>query len=119
MQATIEVSDLHKRFGQAVALDGLSFTVAPGSVTGFVGPNGAGKSTTMRAILGLDAVDQGSALIGGRPYASLRNPLRHVGSLLDAGALQPSRRAQPSFVAGPLPGAFDRARGPGDRAGRA
>jgi ABC-2 type transport system ATP-binding protein len=94
MQATIEVSDLHKRFGQAVALDGLSFTVAPGSVTGFVGPNGAGKSTTMRAILGLDAVDQGSALIGGRPYASLRHPLRHVGSLLDAGALQPSRRAR-------------------------
>jgi ABC-2 type transport system ATP-binding protein len=94
MQATIEVSDLHKRFGQAVALDGLSFTVAPGSVTGFVGPNGAGKSTTMRAILGLDAVDQGSALIGGRPCASLRNPLRHVGSLLDAGALQPSRRAR-------------------------
>ncbi|MGB9184423.1 MAG: ATP-binding cassette domain-containing protein [Solirubrobacteraceae bacterium] len=94
MQATIEVSDLHKRFGQAVALDGLSFTVSPGSVTGFVGPNGAGKSTTMRAILGLDAVDQGSALIGGRPYASLRHPLRHVGSLLDAGALQPSRRAR-------------------------
>ena len=94
MQATIEVSDLHKRFGQAVALDGLSFTVAPGSVTGFVGPNGAGKSTTMRAILGLDAVDQGSALIGGRPYASLRHPLRHVGALLDAAALQPSRSAR-------------------------
>ena len=94
MQATIEVSDLHKRFGQAVALDGLSFTVSPGSVTGFVGPNGAGKSTTMRAILGLDAVDQGSALIGGRRYASLRHPLRHVGALLDAAALQPSRSAR-------------------------
>jgi ABC-2 type transport system ATP-binding protein len=94
MQATIEVSDLHKRFGQAVALDGLSFTVVPGSVTGFVGPNGAGKSTTMRAIVGLDAVDQGSALIGGQPYVSLRHPLRHVGSLLDAAALQPSRSAR-------------------------
>ena len=94
MDATIEVNGLHKRFGQTVALDGLSFTVAPGSVTGFVGPNGAGKSTTMRAILGLDSVNEGSALIGGRPYASLRHPLRQVGSLLDAGALQPSRSAR-------------------------
>jgi ABC-2 type transport system ATP-binding protein len=92
--ATIAVSGLRKRFGQIVALDGLSFTVAPGTVTGFVGPNGAGKSTTMRVILGLDAVEEGSALIGGRPYASLRHPLRHVGSLLDAGALQPSRTAR-------------------------
>jgi ABC-2 type transport system ATP-binding protein len=89
--ATIEVRDLHKRFGQTVALDGLSFTVRPGQVTGFVGPNGAGKSTTMRVILGLDAVEQGSALIGGRPYRSLRRPLSRVGSLLDAGALHPSR----------------------------
>ena len=94
MDATIEVNRVRKRFGEAVALDGLSFTVTPGSVTGFVGPNGAGKSTTMRAILGLDALDEGSALIGGRPYASLRHPLRHVGSLLDAGALQPSRSAR-------------------------
>jgi ABC-2 type transport system ATP-binding protein len=90
-EATIEVSGLRKRFGQTVALDGLSFTVAPGVVTGFVGPNGAGKSTTMRVILGLDAVDEGTALIGGRPYASLAHPMRHVGSLLDAGALQPGR----------------------------
>src|SRR5439155_9775537 len=74
-----------------VALDGMSFTVAPGQVTGFVGPNGAGKSTTMRVILGLDAADAGSALVGGRPYRSLRCPLRQVGSLLDAAALQPSR----------------------------
>jgi ABC-2 type transport system ATP-binding protein len=91
MEATIEVAGLRKRFGHAVALDGLSFTVAPGEVTGFVGPNGAGKSTTMRVILGLDAADAGSALIGGRPYRSLRHPLNHVGALLDAGALQPSR----------------------------
>jgi ABC-2 type transport system ATP-binding protein len=94
METTIEVNRVRKRFGQAVALDGLSFIVKPGSVTGFVGPNGAGKSTTMRVILGLDAVDEGSALIGGRPYASLRHPLRVVGSLLDAGALQPGRRAR-------------------------
>jgi ABC-2 type transport system ATP-binding protein len=89
MKTAIEVNGLRKRFGQTLALDGLSFSVTPGSVTGFVGPNGAGKSTTMRVILGLDAVDQGSALIGGRPYSSLRCPLREVGSLLDAGALQP------------------------------
>jgi ABC-2 type transport system ATP-binding protein len=91
MEATIEVGGLRKRFGPTVALDGLSFTVAPGSVTGFVGPNGAGKTTTMRVILGLEAPDEGEALIGGRPYRSLRNPLRQIGSLLDAAALHPSR----------------------------
>jgi ABC-2 type transport system ATP-binding protein len=72
----------------------MTFTVLPGQVTGFVGPNGAGKSTTMRVILGLDAADEGTALVGGRPYASLRYPLSYVGSLLDAGALQPSRSAR-------------------------
>ncbi len=94
MQPRIEVSGLRKRFGPTLALDGMTFTVEPGHVTGFVGPNGAGKSTTMRVILGLDAADAGSALIGGRPYASLRAPLTQVGSLLDAGALQPSRTAR-------------------------
>jgi ABC-2 type transport system ATP-binding protein len=91
---TIEVSGLRKRFGPTVALDGMTFTVSPGQVTGFIGPNGAGKSTTMRVILGLDAPDAGHALIGGRPYASLRNPLTQVGALLDAAALQPSRTAR-------------------------
>ena len=94
MEATIEVSGLHKHFGPAVALDGMTFSVKPGQVTGFVGPNGAGKSTTMRVILGLDAPDDGSALIGGQRYQSLRHPLSHVGSLLDAAALQPSRSAR-------------------------
>ena len=94
MEATIEVSGLRKRFGPTLALDGMSFTVGPGQVTGFVGPNGAGKSTTMRVILGLDAADKGSALIGGRPYQSLRHPLSQVGALLDAAALQPSRSAR-------------------------
>ena len=94
MEATIEVSGLRKRFGPTLALDGMSFTVLPGQVTGFVGPNGAGKSTTMRVVLGLDAPDAGTALIGGRPYQSLRRPLTHVGALLDAAALQPSRSAR-------------------------
>ena len=91
METTIEVAGLRKRFGSTLALDGMTFTVRPGQVTGFIGPNGAGKSTTMRVILGLDAPDAGHALIGGGPYASLRDPLTQVGALLDAAALQPSR----------------------------
>jgi len=94
MEATIEVTGLRKRFGSVLALDGMTFMVEPGQVTGFVGPNGAGKSTTMRVVLGLDAADAGTALIGGQPYASLRHPLSCLGSLLDAGALQPSRSAR-------------------------
>ena len=94
MNATIEIDGLRKRFGPTQALDGMTFTVGPGQVTGFVGPNGAGKSTTMRVILGLDAPDAGTATIGGRPYHALKNPMGHVGSLLDAGALQPSRSAR-------------------------
>ena len=94
MEASIEVNGLRKRFGPTPALDGMTFTVEPGQVTGFVGPNGAGKSTTMRVILGLDAADEGTALIGGKPYRELRHPLSHVGSLLDAAALQPSRTAR-------------------------
>jgi ABC-2 type transport system ATP-binding protein len=94
MEATIEVTGLRKRFGSVLALDGMTFMVIPGQVTGFVGPNGAGKSTTMRVIVGLDAADAGDALIGGQPYASLRHPLSCLGSLLDAAALQPSRSAR-------------------------
>jgi ABC-2 type transport system ATP-binding protein len=91
METTIEVAGLCKRFGRMLALDGMTFTVPPGQVTGFIGPNGAGKSTTMRVILGLDKPDEGTALVNGRPYVSLRDPLTQVGALLDAGALQPSR----------------------------
>jgi ABC-2 type transport system ATP-binding protein len=94
MGASIEVTGLRKRFGPTVALDGMTFSVLPGQVTGFVGPNGAGKSTTMRVILGLDAPDEGTALVGGQPYQTLRHPLSQVGALLDAGALQPSRSAR-------------------------
>jgi ABC-2 type transport system ATP-binding protein len=94
MEATIEARGLRKRYGSTVAVDGLSFTVTPGQVTGFVGPNGAGKSTTMRMILGLDAPDEGSALVGGRPYRILRRPLHQVGALLDAAAIHPGRRGR-------------------------
>jgi ABC-2 type transport system ATP-binding protein len=94
MEATIEVAGLRKRFGHVQALDGMTFTVRPGRVTGFVGPNGAGKTTTMRVILGLDRPDAGTALVGGRAYRTLQHPLTHLGSLIDASALQPSRSAR-------------------------
>jgi ABC-2 type transport system ATP-binding protein len=94
MDATIEARGLRKRYGSTVAVDGLSFTVQPGQVTGFVGPNGAGKSTTMRIILGLDTPDAGTALVGGRPYRTIRRPLHQVGALLDAAAVHPGRRGR-------------------------
>ena len=90
----IEVTDLSKRYGETLAVDRLTFRVRPGRVTGFLGPNGAGKSTTMRLALGLDTPTAGSVTIGGRRYRALRAPLREVGSLLDAGAVHPGRRAR-------------------------
>jgi ABC-2 type transport system ATP-binding protein len=68
----IEARSLTKKYGSTVAVDGLSFAVRPGTVTGFLGPNGSGKSTTMRLILGLDAPDAGDVRIGGRRYRELR-----------------------------------------------
>ena len=107
MDTTIEARGLTKRYGGTVAVDDLSFTVAPDRVTGFVGPNGAGKSTTMRLILGLDAPDAGGALVSGERYARLRNPLREVGAVLDATAVHPGRRARDHLLwlaqAGGLP----------------
>jgi len=89
----IEVDQLTKRFGAVTALDGLSFAVRPGTVTGFLGPNGAGKTTTMRVILGLDAPTAGTALVGGRRYQEVIRPLHVVGSLLDATAVPGGRSA--------------------------
>jgi ABC-2 type transport system ATP-binding protein len=92
--AMIEVDELVRRFGPVTALDGLSFAVRPGQVTGFLGPNGAGKTTTMRIILGLDAPTSGRALVGGRPYRGIIRPLHQVGALLDADAMHPGRSAR-------------------------
>jgi ABC-2 type transport system ATP-binding protein len=89
----IEVRNLTKRYGDTTAVDDLSFTVRPGLVTGFLGPNGAGKSTTMRMIVGLDRPTRGEALVGGRRYADLDQPLRHVGVLLDPAAVHQGRKA--------------------------
>ena len=89
----IEVRNLSKRYGDKLAVNDLSFTVEPGTVTGFLGPNGAGKSTTMRLIVGLDHPTSGTATIDGKRYAELHQPLRVVGALLEAGALHPGRSA--------------------------
>ena len=87
----IQVRGLTKQYGAVRAVDDLTFDVQPGKVTGFLGPNGAGKSTTMRMILGLDRPTAGSALVGGRPFGTLAEPLRAAGALLDAGAVHPGR----------------------------
>ena len=89
----IEVRGLSKRYGEKIAVNNLSFDVAPGKVTGFLGPNGAGKTTTMRLILGLDYPFAGSVTIDGKQYASLAYPMREVGALLDAKAVHGGRSA--------------------------
>jgi ABC-2 type transport system ATP-binding protein len=89
----IELAGVTKRYGRKVVVDDLTFTVRAGCVTGFLGPNGAGKSTTMRMMLGLDRPTSGRILIDGQPYARLKEPLRHVGALLDAKAMHGGRSA--------------------------
>ena len=90
----IEARSLTKKYGDKVAVDDLSFTVKPGTVTGFLGPNGAGKSTTMRMILGLDRPTKGAALINGKPYSHANSPMREVGALLDAKDVHGGRTAR-------------------------
>jgi ABC-2 type transport system ATP-binding protein len=89
----IEVHGLTKRYGDKLAVDGLSFQVPQGVVTGFLGPNGAGKSTTMRMMLDLDRPTSGSVTIDGRAYHQLHRPLNHIGALLEAKAVHPGRTA--------------------------
>ncbi len=95
----IEAHGLTKVYGDKRAVDDLSFTVRPGTVTGFLGPNGAGKSTTMRMIVGLDRPDAGTARIGGRPYRDTPAPLQEVGCHLDARAAHPGRTAYNTLLA--------------------
>ncbi|MET9530393.1 MULTISPECIES: ABC transporter ATP-binding protein [unclassified Streptomyces] len=89
----IELSGLTKRYGEKTAVDQLTFNVRPGIVTGFLGPNGAGKSTTMRMVLGLDNPTGGDVRIDGKHYADLKDPLRHIGALLDAKTMHGGRTA--------------------------
>jgi len=89
----IEVRGLTKRYGDKTAVDGLTFAIEPGMVTGFLGPNGAGKTTTMRCILGLDYPDAGTVAVDGHDYHELGYPMREVGALLDAKAVHGGRSA--------------------------
>jgi ABC-2 type transport system ATP-binding protein len=89
----IQLEGLTKRYGEKVAVDGLTFAVRPGLVTGFLGPNGAGKSTTMRMILGLDHPTAGDVRIDGKHYQQLKDPLTYIGALLDAKAVHGGRTA--------------------------
>jgi ABC-2 type transport system ATP-binding protein len=97
--AVIEATALTKRYGEKTAVDGLSFEVGPGRVTGFLGPNGSGKSTTMRLLLGLDRPTSGRATINGKRYADLPAPLREVGALLEARAVHTGRSARNHLLA--------------------
>jgi ABC-2 type transport system ATP-binding protein len=87
----IVVTDLSKKFRNVLAVNRLSFTVEPGSVTGFLGPNGAGKTTTLRMLLGLIQPTGGGATIGGRPYHQIKDPFRVVGAALEASSFHPAR----------------------------
>ncbi|MCE7006141.1 ABC transporter ATP-binding protein [Kibdelosporangium philippinense] len=90
----VVVQNLTKTFGQVVAVQNLSFTVEPGSVTGFLGPNGAGKTTTLRMLLGLVTPTAGYATINGQPFHNLGNPGRVVGAVLEAQSFHPNRTAR-------------------------
>jgi len=92
--STIEVESLTKRFGRTTAVDELSFTVPPGTVTGFLGPNGAGKTTTLRVLLGLISPTEGSATVGRRPFRELADPARTVGAVLENARFHPGRTAR-------------------------
>jgi ABC-2 type transport system ATP-binding protein len=90
----IVVAGLSKSFGTVRAVHDLSFTVEPGSVTGFLGPNGAGKTTTLRMLLGLVTPTSGTATIGGVPYGKIAHPMRTVGAVLEASSFHPGRTAR-------------------------
>ena len=106
----IELTALTKMYGEKTAVDNLSFSVKPGTVTGFLGPNGAGKSTTMRMIVGLDVPTSGRAIVNGKPYAQLKAPLREVGTLLEAKAVHTSRSASNHLLALAATHGFSRSR---------
>jgi ABC-2 type transport system ATP-binding protein len=92
--SAIEVHGLKKRFGDVLAVDGLDFEVAEGTVVGFLGPNGAGKTTTLRMLLGLVTPTSGTATFGGRAYRELEEPTRVVGAVLEASGFHPGRTAR-------------------------
>jgi ABC-2 type transport system ATP-binding protein len=90
----LSATNLTKRYGDMVAVDGLSFALAPGTITGFLGPNGAGKTTTLRLLLGLAEPTAGTASVFGRRYRELAHPARRVGAVLESGDFDPRRTAR-------------------------
>jgi ABC-2 type transport system ATP-binding protein len=94
----IEAASLTKRYGDRAAVQDVSFTCAPGTVTGFLGPNGAGKSTTLKMLCGLAHPTSGRSTVLGRPYAEIPNPGRHVGVLIDASAAHEGRRGRETLA---------------------
>jgi ABC-2 type transport system ATP-binding protein len=108
--AIIRAQGLVKRYGPVTAVDGLSFEVQPGTVTGFLGPNGAGKTTTLRMLLGLVTPDEGTATIDGLPYRDLPEPLHRVGAVLEASSFHPGRTARAHLRIQALAARADQAR---------
>jgi ABC-2 type transport system ATP-binding protein len=94
----ITVENLSKRYGSTTVVHEVSFTVEPGSITGFLGPNGAGKSTTLRMLTGQTPPTSGRATIAGKRYVELPNPGRVVGVMLDAATLHPGRTGRESLL---------------------
>jgi ABC-2 type transport system ATP-binding protein len=91
VQPALAATNLTKRYGGVVAVDDLTFALEPGSITGFLGTNGAGKTTTLRLVLGLAEPTAGNALVFGRPYRELADPIRRVGAVLESGDFDPGR----------------------------
>jgi ABC-2 type transport system ATP-binding protein len=106
----IETLELTKTYGRNRAVDGLSFTAQTGRVTGFLGLNGSGKTTTLRMLLGLTRPTSGVALIDGKPYAELRQPLRQIGAVLEQGITHPGQSGRAHLIGQAMLAGTDRAR---------
>ncbi|SNY23701.1 ATP-binding cassette domain-containing protein [Paractinoplanes atraurantiacus] len=87
----IEIRELTKTYGGVDAVKDVTFTASPGRVTGFLGMNGSGKTTTLRVLLGLSRATSGRALVNGRRYRDLDQPLRQVGAVLEQGLSHPGQ----------------------------
>jgi ABC-2 type transport system ATP-binding protein len=103
----VSTRGLTKRFGEVIAVDDLTFSLAAGTITGFLGPNGAGKTTTLRLLLGLAEPDAGEALVFGRRYRELEHPARRIGAVLESNDFHPGRSGRDHLralaIAGEIP----------------
>jgi ABC-2 type transport system ATP-binding protein len=110
VEPALRATRLTKRYGDVVAVDGLTFSLVPGTITGLLGPNGAGKTTTLRLVLGLAAPTSGTAAVFGRPYRLLEEPSRRVGALLESDDFDPGRSGRNHLLALTLAAGVDIAR---------